>query len=77
MTASVPLNVGKECLDRILHGEPFFDDVQGLVAISKRDYEEMLRAKRNVEYLEKIDHSIVQLESGKGQRHDLIETICQ
>ncbi len=73
MTASVPLNVDKECLARILRGEPFFDDVQGLVAISKRDYEEMLKAKKNTEYLEKIDRGIAQLEAGKGQRHNLIE----
>ncbi len=73
MIASVPLNVGKECLARILHGEPFFDNTQGLVAISKQDYEKMLKAKRNAEYLEKIDRSIAQLESGNGQWHDLIE----
>jgi len=73
MTAPVPLNVGKECLVRILRGEPFFDDAQGLVAISKKDYEEMLKAKRNAEYLEKIDCGIAQLEAGKGQQHELIE----
>lgn len=73
MTASVPLNVGRECLARILRGEPLFDKKQGIVAVSERDYEEMLKAKRNAEYLEKIDRGIAQLEAGKGQRHDLIE----
>lgn len=73
MTAPVPLNVGQECLARILRGEPFFDDTQGLVAISKKDYEEMLKAKRNAEYLEKIDRGLAQMKAGEGQPHDLIE----
>lgn len=72
MTASVPLNVSQECLARILRGEPFFDNMQGLVTISKKDYEEMLKAKENAAYLEKIDRSIAQLEAGHGRSHELI-----
>lgn len=73
MTASVPLNIGRECLERILRGEPLFDRNQGIVTVSEKDYKEMARARRNVEYLEKIDRGIAQLEAGMGRQHELIE----
>ena len=62
MNASVPLNIGQECLARILRGEPLFDRKQGIVAVSEKDYEEMAKAKRNAEYLKKLDESLAQLE---------------
>lgn len=65
MNASVPLNVGQEYLARILHGEPLFDRNQGIVAVSEKDYEEMAKAKRNADYLKKLDESFAQLERGE------------
>lgn len=65
MNASVPLNVGQECLARILRGEPLFDKKQGIVAVSERDYEEMAKARRNAEYLRRLDESLAQLERGE------------
>lgn len=65
MNTSVPLNVGQEYLARILRGEPLFDKKQGIVAVSEREYEEMVKAKKNAEYLEKLDQSHAQLERGE------------
>lgn len=66
MNASVPLNIGQECLARIMRGEPLFDRKQGIVAVSEKDYEEMAKAKRNAEYLKKLDESFAQMERGEG-----------
>jgi len=37
-----------------------------VVLLSEKDYKEMLKAKRNVEYLTKLDSSMKQLKAGKS-----------
>ena len=41
--------------------------------MSIEQYNAIMKATRNAEYLAKIDMSIEQLENGKGQVHELIE----
>ena len=41
--------------------------------IDQKSYEEMAKAKRNAEYLAKLDRGFAQMKSGQGQIHDLIE----
>lgn len=36
-----------------------------IVTITKQEYEDLLKAKRNLEYLEKLDRSEQQLREGK------------
>ena len=36
-------------------------------------YEEMAKAKRNAEYLAKLDRGFAQMKAGRGQHHELIE----
>jgi len=36
-----------------------------VVILSEKDYKEMLKAKRNAEYLAKLDASVKQLKNGK------------
>ncbi|MCL1823279.1 MAG: type II toxin-antitoxin system Phd/YefM family antitoxin [Oscillospiraceae bacterium] len=38
---------------------------QNLVVLSEKDYNELEKAKRNAEYLEKIDRSVRQIAEGK------------
>ena len=44
-----------------------------VVLMSLEQYNAIMKATRNAEYLAKIDMSIEQLENGKGQVHELIE----
>lgn len=46
---------------------------KNVVLMSLEQYNSIMKAVRNSEYLAKIDQSIAQLEAGKGQAHDLIE----
>ena len=46
---------------------------KNVVIMSLEQYNNIMKAVRNTEYLTKIDQSIAQLESGKGQVHELIE----
>ena len=43
------------------------------VILSLEKYNQIMKAARNAEYLSMIDRGIEQLESGKGQQHELIE----
>ena len=47
---------------------------KNVVIISLEKYEQLEKAARNAEYLSMIDQGIAQLESGKGQAHELFET---
>ena len=47
---------------------------KNVVIISLEKYEQLEKAARNAEYLSMIDQGITQLEAGKGQAHELIET---
>lgn len=44
-----------------------------IVILSEKEYEEMAKAKRNAEYLEKLQRGISALNVGKGTEHELIE----
>lgn len=46
---------------------------KNVVLMSLEQYNALMKATRNAEYLAKIDMSIEQLENGKGQVHELIE----
>lgn len=48
-------------------------DEKNVVLMSLEQYNELMRAARNAEYLNKLDRAIAQLEAGKGVQHDLIE----
>ncbi len=48
-------------------------DEKNVVIISLSEYNRLMKAARNAEYLAMIDRSMAQLESGKGQQHELIE----
>lgn len=46
---------------------------KNVVIMSLEQYNQIMKAARNAEYLAKLDRSIEQLVSGKGQQHELIE----
>ena len=46
---------------------------ESITKSSKIKYNEIIKAKRNEEYLAMPDKSIAELESGQGQEHELIE----
>ena len=46
---------------------------KNIVLMSLDEYNRLEKAARNNEYLAMIDRSIAQLETGKGQEHELIE----
>ena len=46
---------------------------KNVVILSLENYNKIMKAARNAEYLAMIDRAIDQLEAGKGQRHELIE----
>ena len=46
---------------------------KNIVILSLEKYNQLEKAARNAEYLSMLDRSIAQLESGKGQVHELIE----
>ncbi len=46
---------------------------KNVVILSLENYNQIMKAARNAEYLAMIDRSIDQLKAGRGQQHDLIE----
>ena len=46
---------------------------KNVVILSLEKYNQIMKAARNAEYLSMINRGIEQLESGKGQQHELIE----
>lgn len=46
---------------------------KNVVLMSLEQYNSIMKAARNAEYLAQIDRSIAQLEAGKGTVHELIE----
>ena len=48
-------------------------DEKNVVLMSLEQYNEMMKAIRNADYLSKIDRSFQQLEAGQGQQHELVE----
>lgn len=48
-------------------------DEKNVVLMSLEQYNDMMKALKNAEYLAKIDRAFQQLEAGQGQKHELIE----
>ena len=48
-------------------------DEKNVVLMSLEKYNEIMKALRNAEYVAKIDRAFQQLESGRGQMHELTE----
>lgn len=46
---------------------------KNVVIMSLEQYNSIMKALRNAEYLAKINQGIAQLEAGNGQAHELIE----
>lgn len=46
---------------------------KNIVIISLDQYNQIMKAARNAEYLSMIDRATEQLAAGKGQQHELIE----
>ena len=56
------------CIDRALNGDSVIitrPKQQNVVLISEAEYNELMRLKRNIEYMHKINMSIKQAEQGK------------
>ncbi|MCM1500030.1 MAG: type II toxin-antitoxin system prevent-host-death family antitoxin [Clostridium sp.] len=46
---------------------------KNIVILSLENYNHLVKAARNAEYLAMIDRGLEQLQAGKGQEHELIE----
>ena len=46
---------------------------KNVVIMSLEQYNDLMKAQRNAEYLSKIDRAFQQLEAGNGRTHELIE----
>jgi len=58
----------KEWCNKVIDGETLVVSRprnENVVIVSEKEYNEMAKAKRNTEYLKKIDHSFAQLEKGE------------
>ncbi len=58
----------KEWCNRVIGGETLIvsrPKNENVVIVSEKEYNEMAKAKRNEEYLKKLDHSFAQLEQGE------------
>lgn len=64
MIATKPVDLRarlKNYLDHAFHGEPVIvsrKNSQNVVIVSEREYNELMKAKRNAEYMAKIDESL-------------------
>lgn len=71
MIATKPIDLRarlKDYLDSAFSGEPVIvsrKNNQNVVIVSEREYNEMQKAKRNAEYLAKLDESYAQIERGE------------
>lgn len=46
---------------------------QNVVILSEREYNDLTKAKRNAEYLAKLQRGVSALNAGEGTEHELIE----
>ena len=78
MIAAKPIDLRenlKKYLDNAFNGEPVIvsrKNNQNVVILSEREYNELTKAKRNAEYLAKLQRGISALNAGKGTEHDII-----
>ena len=66
----------KELCDKVFIGETLIisrPKNENIVMISETEYNEMMRIKRNVEYLARIDKSLEELNAGKTMSFSLEE----
>ena len=57
----------KEWCNKVINGETLIvsrPKNENVVIVSEEEYNNLLKAKRNEEYLKKLDHSFAQLDSG-------------
>lgn len=73
MIATEPINISDEYRRIALQGEPILDNMQNLVVISMKDYEEMAKAKRNAELFEELEKRSDRLANGEGIHKTLEE----
>ena len=67
----------KEWCDKVFSGETLIisrPKNENIVMISETEYNEMMRIKRNVEYLTRIDKSLEELNAGKTMSFSLEES---
>ena len=58
----------KEWCNKVISGETLVvsrPTNENVVIVSEKEYNELAKAKRNEEYLKKLDHSFAQLEQGE------------
>lgn len=68
LTATALKQNFKDTCDKVYHGENLIimrPNNQNVVLISENYFAELEKAKRNAEYLEKLDRSVKQLENGE------------
>ena len=66
----------KEWCNKVIGGETLIvsrPKNENVVIVSEKEYNEMAKAKRNEEYLKKLDHSFAQLEQGEAIHKSLDE----
>ena len=69
MIATKPIDLRarlKDYLDNAFNNE-------NVVIVSEREYNELMKAKRNAEYMAKLQRGISALNTGKGIEHEIIE----
>ncbi len=79
MIATKPIDLRanlKSYLDDAFNGEPVIvsrKNNRNVVIVSEREYNDLIKAKRNAEYLKKLQRGISALNDGKGTEHEIIE----
>ena len=79
MIATKPIDLRanlKNYLDDAFNGEPVIvsrKNNRNVVIVSEHEYNDMMKAKQNAEYLEKLQRGISALNAGKGVEHEIIE----
>ena len=66
----------KEWCNKVIGGETLVvsrPKNENVVIVSEKEYNELAKAKRNEEYLKKLDHSFAQLEQGEAIHKSLEE----
>ena len=66
----------KEWCNKVISGETLVvsrPKNENVVIVSEKEYNEMAKAKKNEEYLKKLDHSFAQLEQGEAIHKSLDE----
>ena len=79
MIATKPVDLRanlKDYLDNAFNGESVIvsrKNNKNVVIISEREYNELMKSKRNAEYLSKLQRGISALNAGQGIEHEIIE----